>query len=182
MTLRSIILALFILGSFFYAFGVNAGQQVALTVSAPLQIPGSVLFPGTYIFKIVQSDPDRRIIQVFDERESMVFSTFIAVPNRRRSSEVQRLEFANRPMKKFPAVKAMSFPNERYLLQFVYDKDTASELAKDVNEAVLWTDAKNDQLNEMKLASIRSVDINGISTDRDVALQTTFTDRASHTQ
>jgi multidrug efflux pump subunit AcrA (membrane-fusion protein) len=42
-------------------------KETRLQISEPLEIPGQVLAPGTYIFKLADSSSDRQIVQVFSE-------------------------------------------------------------------------------------------------------------------
>jgi hypothetical protein len=42
-------------------------KETRLEVTQPLEIPGKVLTPGTYIFKLADSDADRKIVEVFSE-------------------------------------------------------------------------------------------------------------------
>src|SRR5271154_1389677 len=42
-------------------------KETRLEVKEPLEIPGRVLTPGTYIFKLADSDADRKIVEVFSE-------------------------------------------------------------------------------------------------------------------
>lgn len=149
--------------------------KATISITQPMQIPGSVLFPGTYIFKAIESYPGRTIVQVTDEQGTMVFSTFLAVPsNVTRPSETKTLIlFPSRPAKKFPAVLAWFQPGQKSALQFVYDKELGAEIAKDVQSAVLVTNTTSDQLKQLKAAPIDAVLASGQTADVAQALQNT---------
>ncbi len=56
-------------------------KKTIVTFSAPVELPGVVLPPGTYVFKLADSASDRNIVQVFNKNESHVFATVLAVPD-----------------------------------------------------------------------------------------------------
>src|SRR5260370_803871 len=45
-------------------------KETRITVNEPLELPGAVLSPGTYIFKLADSVSDRRIVQIYSEDAS----------------------------------------------------------------------------------------------------------------
>src|ERR1700683_1735064 len=45
-------------------------QKTIFTFSAPVEVPGKVLLPGTYVFRLADSASDRNIIQVFNKNET----------------------------------------------------------------------------------------------------------------
>jgi hypothetical protein len=58
-------------------------QKTVFTFSAPVEIPGQVLLPGTYVFKLADSSSDRNIVQVFNKDESHLYGTFLAIADYR---------------------------------------------------------------------------------------------------
>ena len=58
-------------------------QKTVFTFSAPVEIPGQVLLPGTYVFKLMDSQSDRHIVQVFNKNENHCYGTFLAIPDYR---------------------------------------------------------------------------------------------------
>src|SRR6266566_2569386 len=42
-------------------------KETTLEFSGPVEVPGKVLTPGKYVFKIADSDSDRNIVQIFSE-------------------------------------------------------------------------------------------------------------------
>src|ERR1019366_3514045 len=64
-------------------------RKTTLTFSGPVEIPGvhlqgyGILPAGTYVFKILDSQSDRHIVQIFSKDESHVFTTILAIPNYR---------------------------------------------------------------------------------------------------
>src|SRR5205814_6215003 len=50
-------------------------KETIVTFSSPVEVPGQVLPPGTYVFKRAHSEWDRDIVQIFtkDKRNLLVF-------------------------------------------------------------------------------------------------------------
>src|SRR5438874_12756369 len=74
------------------AFSPNAkaderDKKTTLTFSVPVEIPMvhitgmSVLPPGTYVFKLVNSDSNRHILFFFDTAPTEIYTTVLAIPN-----------------------------------------------------------------------------------------------------
>lgn len=106
-------------------------QKTVFTFSAPVEIPGQVLPPGTYVFKLADSSSDRNIVQVFNKNENHLYGTFLAIPDyRTKKSSKTIITFEERPIGTPEAVKAWFYPGENYGHDFVYPKPKATALAK----------------------------------------------------
>src|SRR6516225_7237823 len=74
-------------------------QKTVFTFSAPVEIPGQVLLPGTYVFKLADSSSDRNIVQVFDKDQQHLYGTFLAIPDYRlKPSDKPIITFSERPV------------------------------------------------------------------------------------
>src|SRR5579885_1209314 len=58
-------------------------QKTTFTLSGPVEIPGQVLSPGTYVFKLADSQSNRNIVQVFNKDQNHLYGTFLAIPDYR---------------------------------------------------------------------------------------------------
>ena len=58
-------------------------KETRLEISGPLEIPGKVLAPGTYIFKLADSQSDRHIVQIFAVDQHQLIATILAIPAHR---------------------------------------------------------------------------------------------------
>jgi hypothetical protein len=106
-------------------------QKTIFTFSAPVEIPGQVLLPGTYVFKLADSSSDRNIVQVFNRDESHLYGTFLAIPDYRlKRTDKPIITFSERPIGTPEAVKAWFYPGQYYGHDFVYPKPKAIALAK----------------------------------------------------
>jgi len=110
-------------------------QRTTLKFSEPVEMPGQILPAGTYVFKLVNSNSSRHIVQVFNKEEDHVFGTFLAIPqHRQRPSEKTIITFEERAAGSPQAVKAWFYPHRTTGHEFVYPKTEAIALAK-ANEA-----------------------------------------------
>jgi LPXTG-motif cell wall-anchored protein len=112
-------------------------QKTIMTFNAPVEIPGQVLSPGTYVFKLMDSQSDRNIVEVFNKNENHLYGTFLAIPDYRLKPRGKPIiTFEERASGAPEAVKAWFYPGDNYGHEFVYPKVKAMALAKANNEAV----------------------------------------------
>jgi LPXTG-motif cell wall-anchored protein len=114
-------------------------QKTVMTFSGPVEIPGQVLLPGTYVFKLMDSQSDRNIVEVFNKRENHLYGIFLAIPDYRLKlpgNGKPIITFEERAAGAPEAVKAWFYPGDNYGHEFVYPKVKAMALAKASNQAV----------------------------------------------
>jgi hypothetical protein len=112
-------------------------QKTVFTFSGPVEIPGQVLLPGTYVFKLADSASDRNIVQVFNKQETHLYGTFLAIPDyRMKPSGKPIITFEERAADSPEAIKAWFYPGDNYGHDFVYPKPKATALAKVNNTPV----------------------------------------------
>ncbi len=121
-------------------------RKTVMTFSAPVEIPGvhlkgwGVLPAGTYVFKILDSQSDRHIVQIFNADETQVYATILAIPNYRlKATDKTVVTFRERPAGEPEALRAWFYPGRNWGEEFVYPKARAVELAKETNTPVLFT-------------------------------------------
>jgi LPXTG-motif cell wall-anchored protein len=106
-------------------------QKTTFTFSGPVEIPGKVLSPGTYVFKLADSQSDRNIVQVFNQNENHLFGTYLAIPDYRlQPTGKPVITFQERAAGAPPAVRAWFYPGDNYGHEFVYQKVKTPELAQ----------------------------------------------------
>jgi hypothetical protein len=123
-------------------------QKTVVTFSGPVETPGvhaqgwAVLPAGTYVFKLLDSQSDRHIVQIFNKDETVVYATILAVPNYRlRATGKTVITFRERAPGEPEALRAWFYPGMNFGQEFVYPKERAIELAKETNTVVLYTPA-----------------------------------------
>jgi len=124
------------------ASGQSWNKRTSVTFSAPVEIPGvsaQVLPPGTYVFRLLDSQSDRNIVQIFNKDESHVYATILAIPNYRlRATDKTVMTFAERAAGEPQAIRAWFYPGDNSGQEFVYPRKRAVELAKITNQPVLY--------------------------------------------
>jgi len=118
-------------------------RKTVITFSGPVEVPGvgqHTLPAGTYVFKILDSQSDRHIVQIFNQDETQVLTTIIAIPNYRlKTTDKTVITFRERPSGQPEALRAWFYPGHEWGEEFVYEKPRAIELAKETNTPVLAT-------------------------------------------
>src|SRR5271167_1462786 len=121
-------------------------RKTTVTFSGPVEIPGvhlkgwGVLPAGTYVFKILDSQSDRHIVQIFSKDEKTVYATILAIPNYRlKATSKTVITFTERPAGEPEALRAWFYPGRNWGDEFVYPKARAVEIAKTTNLPVLFT-------------------------------------------
>src|ERR1022692_2490760 len=121
-------------------------RKTVIAFSGPVEIPGvhlaggGVLPAGTYVFKILDSQSDRHIVQIFNKDETIIYATILAIPNYRlKATDKTVMTFRERPAGEPEALRAWFYPGRNWGEEFVYPKAKAMELAKTTNTAVLFT-------------------------------------------
>jgi hypothetical protein len=120
-------------------------RKTVITFSGPVEVPGvgaQILPAGTYVFKVLNSQGDRHIIQIFNQDETHVFTTILAIPRfRMKTTDKTVITFRERPEGQPQALKAWFYPDRQTGDEFVYERSKAIQLAKETNETVLSTPA-----------------------------------------
>ena len=123
-------------------------RKTVVTFSAPVEIPAvhlkgwGVLPAGTYVFKILDSLSDRHIVQIFNQDETTIYATILAIPNYRlKATDKTVMTFRERAAGEPEALRAWFYPGRNWGEEFVYPKEKAMTLAKATNTPVLFTPA-----------------------------------------
>ena len=96
-----------------------------------VQVPGTVLQPGTYTFKLVDSQSNRHIVQIFNEDNTSLITTVMAIPNYQLEPQGKTvLEFAERPATQPVALEAWFYPGDNFGQEFVYPEPEATQLSQ----------------------------------------------------
>ncbi len=124
-------------------------RKTVITFSGPVEIPGvhltgwSILPAGTYVFKILDSQSDRHVVQIFSQDETTIYATILAIPNYRlKATDKTVVTFRERPAGEPEALRAWFYPGRNWGEEFVYPKARAMTLAKETQTPVLFTAAE----------------------------------------
>ncbi len=121
-------------------------RKTVITFSQPVETPGvhmqgwAVLPAGTYVFKVLDSASDRHIVQIFNQNETVVYATILAIPNYRlKATDKTVMTFRETPPGEPQVLRAWFYPGHNFGDEFVYPKAKAIALAKVINAPVLYT-------------------------------------------
>lgn len=108
-------------------------KKTVITFSDQVEVPGGVtLAPGTYVFKLQDSQNDRHIVLVQNERENKTYAQIFATNafKLQPKGKVQTM-FWETPAGQPRALRAMFWPGERYGQAFLYKTDRANQLTSE---------------------------------------------------
>jgi len=132
------------LAALVHASGAEPVKQTPFSINEPFEIPSMILEPGRYVFKLVEREPQRNVLDVFETvqlwtgDETRVLSTLLTMPNYDQpTTDKTVFTFFERGPKQPKALRIWFAPGRNYGQEFVYPKLQAVELAKSVGRAVL---------------------------------------------
>ena len=106
-------------------------KKTIMTFSQAVEVPGKILPAGTYTFRLLDSQSDRHIVQIFDADNTHLITTVIAINDYRlRPTGETVVKFSEQPADAPEALKAWFYPGDNFGQEFVYPKKRAMELAQ----------------------------------------------------
>ena len=113
-------------------------RATTITFSEPIQIPGQVLPAGTYLFKLVNADSGRNIVQIFNADRTHLYATLQTTeaerPNPTGHTAITLAEQgAGRP----DALLKWFYPGNVSGNEFLYSSQEEKELAQDKQQTVV---------------------------------------------
>jgi len=128
------------IGALVFALSTQADQwnkKTILTINESMQIPGATLTPGKYVFKLMDSPANRHIVQVFNEDETQLITTILAIPNARvRPTGESEFGFWEMPQGSPPALRSWFYPGDNFGQEFAYPKTEATKIAAATHQPV----------------------------------------------
>jgi hypothetical protein len=124
-------------------------DKTILKFSAPVMVPGTTLQPGSYVFKLMESNSNRHTVQISTEDGAKVVALTQAVPTKRLDPKGDVvLKFNPTDAGSPPAIKAWFYPGSIYGHEFVYPEDQARQIAQRTKTLVLSTDVPGSDLEK----------------------------------
>jgi hypothetical protein len=98
-------------------------KMTVLTVNQPIQVRDTFLNPGTYVFKLYNSNSDRHVVQIFNADQSRIIDTVMAIPNyRMEPTGHSQFTFYETPPGTARAMRAWFYPGDNFGQEFPYPK------------------------------------------------------------
>ncbi len=140
-------------------------KMTKMTFNEPVELPGVVLSPGTYIFRLLDDPGERDVVQVFNQDRSKIYATILAIPDYRMEPTGKTVvSFEERTKGAPEAIKAWFYPGDNYGLEFVYPKPRAVELARTNQQSVPSMPAemaKSTKPQELRQAPVKAIQPSG---------------------
>ena len=104
-------------------------KKTYITTSQSIEVPGAVLPPGRYVFKLLDSPSNRHIVQILNDRENHVFATNLAIPKERMvPADKTILTFYEVPGGGPEPVRSWFYPGDLIGQEFVYPANRMAEI------------------------------------------------------
>jgi hypothetical protein len=96
-------------------------QEMILTFNTPVEIPGRVLSPGSYLFKVANTYNSHEIIEIFNANGTKLVETALSRPEyRTRATSNLVVTFEERAANAPSAVKTWFYPGRNWGHEFQY--------------------------------------------------------------
>jgi len=109
------------------------------TINHPFEVPGLVLQPNTrYVIRLYDSPAERHVVQIFNNDETKLLTTFMAVSDQRAEPADNTVFTFIETAPGYPLpVKEWFYPGRITGLEFIYPREQALEIARHATEPVL---------------------------------------------
>jgi LPXTG-motif cell wall-anchored protein len=105
-------------------------KMTIVTTHEPIIAGNKVLDPGTYVWKLMDSQADRHVVQIFDKDQQHLETTILAIPNYRlQPTGNTQFAFWETPAGVPKAVRAWFYPGDNFGQEFAYPKKLVAQLA-----------------------------------------------------
>jgi len=105
-------------------------KKTIMTISDPIQVPNKVLEPGTYVFKLMDSQSDRHVVQIFNQNETHLVTTILAIPNYRlQPTGKTKFAFWETPAGQPRALRAWFYPGDNFGQEFAYSPTMSAQIS-----------------------------------------------------
>jgi hypothetical protein len=131
-------------------------KKTILTVNESISVPNKVLPPGKYVMKLMDSQSNRHIVQIFDGDETHLITTILAIPNYRlEPTGKTQFQFWETPPGQPKALRAWFYPGDNFGQEFAYPKTEATNIASYAKAEVPTTYAQSEaDLTTAKVGTI----------------------------
>jgi len=98
-------------------------KKTTLTIDQPMQVYDTYLEPGQYVFKLLDSQSDRHIVQIYNADQNHLITTILAIPDYRvQPTGKSRFTMWETPAGYVAALKEWYYPGDNFGQEFRYPK------------------------------------------------------------
>ena len=118
-------------------------QATEITFSQPIEVPGQVLPAGTYLFKLVSTDADLNVVQIFSSDRTHLYATLQTIPTESSQEPGDTtVALAEQGAGKPDVLLKWFYPGETTGHEFVYSNQLEKQIAQDRQQTVVATDSE----------------------------------------
>jgi hypothetical protein len=136
-----IVVGLIIAFALFFEIAAHADmldQATKISFSEPIQIPGQTLPAGTYLFRLVDSNSDENLVQVFNSDQTVLYATLATVPTQRpEPTGFTTVSLAEQGSAKPIVLLKWFYPGSLTGHEFVYSKQEERQTARDMQRTIM---------------------------------------------
>ncbi|MCU1339190.1 MAG: hypothetical protein JWO19_4771 [Bryobacterales bacterium] len=112
-------------------------KKTIVTISAPTEVPGIILQPGTYVIKLLNSSSNRHIAEIMNERMDHLYAlTFTAAAEKIDRSGKTVLTFYEGSAGRPQALRKWFWPGDTIGQEFIYPKNQAARISAATGQKV----------------------------------------------
>jgi hypothetical protein len=94
-------------------------KKTDMTIHQSINVDGKVLTPGEYVLKLMDSESDRHVVQIFDQNQQHLITTVLAFPAYRLEPTGKPVfTFYETPAGQVPALQTYFYPGDEDGFQF----------------------------------------------------------------
>jgi len=138
---RYIAVGMIIAFTLFFELAAHAdesNQATTITFSQPIQIPGQILPAGTYSFKLLDSNSDPNVVQIFNSDQTHLYATLQTVATERQDPTGDTaITLAEQGGGKPDALLKWFYPGRDTGHEFVYSGQQEKQLAQDTQQTIV---------------------------------------------
>jgi LPXTG-motif cell wall-anchored protein len=98
-------------------------KRTILTVNQTIQVTDTVLQPGQYVLRLLDSQVDRHVVQIFNRDQTQIIDTVIAIPQQRmQAADRSTFTFWETPSGSNRALRTWFYPGDTIGQEFLYPK------------------------------------------------------------
>jgi hypothetical protein len=135
-----------------------SNKKTVITINTPVKVPGyrtAVLPAGKYVMKVLDSTASRNIVLVYNEDETKLLTTVLAIPNYRlKPGDKSEFAFWETPAGEPVALRSWFYPGDTYGFEFAYPKKTAAQVASASHQDIPTVYAETEEAGKLKEARV----------------------------
>jgi hypothetical protein len=118
-------------------FADDYDKKTIVTLDQPTEVPGTILQPGTYVIKLLNSSSNRHIAEIMNEKMDHLYAlTFTVAAEKVERTGKTVLTFYEGTQGRPQAMRKWFWPGDTVGQEFVYPKNQAAEISARTKERV----------------------------------------------